>query len=170
MHGNSILRLTILYAMHWIRSTCSNHLIKLLSKFYKTLLFKSSTIVEVVKSHLAPQRALDLLVVCLTTRNPRDYINKAGGECRNRTRHLGRGANQISYSLFKSLNICIYIFRFYIASCAYTSTTIYTPIDDYVSCLQPSGSATWTRSLFYYSSICQWYSYFSTNYAYYGTN
>jgi hypothetical protein len=39
-------------------------------------LLKNSTIVEVVKSHLAPQRALDLLVVSLSTRNPRDYINK----------------------------------------------------------------------------------------------
>ena len=106
------------------------------------LLLKNLTIVEVVKLHFASQRALDLLLVCLTTRNPRDYINKAGGECRNRTRHLGRGANQISYSLFKSLNICIYIFRFYIASCAYTSTTIYTPIDDYVSCIQRDGLAT----------------------------
>jgi len=47
---------------------------KLLSKCYGTLLLKNSTIVEVVKSHLAPQRALDLLVVCLTTRNPREAI------------------------------------------------------------------------------------------------
>jgi len=47
--------------------------------------------VEVVKLHLAPhQRALDLLVVCLNTQNPRDYINKAAGECGNRTSHLGR--------------------------------------------------------------------------------
>ena len=52
---------------------------------------KELDIVEVVKSHLAPQRALDLLlVVCLTTQNPRDYINKAGGECSNQTRNLGR--------------------------------------------------------------------------------
>ena len=71
---------------------------KLLSKCYGTLLLKNSTIVEVVKSHLAPQRALDLLVVCLTTRNPRDYINKAGGECGNRTRHLGRWVDQLSHS------------------------------------------------------------------------
>jgi hypothetical protein len=46
---------------------------------------------EVVKSHLNnPQKALDLLVVCITTRNKRDYINKAGGECGNRTCHLGK--------------------------------------------------------------------------------
>jgi len=57
---------------------------KLLSKCYGTLLLKNSTIVEVAKSHL------DLLVVCLTTQNPRDYINKAVGEFGNRTRHLGR--------------------------------------------------------------------------------
>jgi len=55
------------------------------------LLLKNSTIVEVAKSHLAPQRAaFDLLVVCFTTWNPRDYINKAGGEYRNRTCHLGK--------------------------------------------------------------------------------
>ena len=64
--------------------------IKLLSKLLSTLLLKNSTIVEVLKSHLAPQRIVDLLVVCLTTRNPRDYINKAGGECGNQTCHLGR--------------------------------------------------------------------------------
>ena len=41
------------------------------------------------------------------------------------------------FHIFKSPSI--YIFRFYIASCAYTSTTIYTPIDDYVSCIRPGG-------------------------------
>ena len=55
-----------------------NNIFNLLSKFYSTLFLKNSTIVEVVKSQLTPQRALDLLVVCLTTRNPRDYINKTG--------------------------------------------------------------------------------------------
>ena len=65
MHGHSILRFTILYAMHWIRSTHSNRLIY-------------------------------------------TYIN---------------------------------IFRFYIASCAYTSTTMYTHIDEYGSCIRPGGSA-----------------------------
>ena len=38
------------------------------------LLLKNLTIVEVVMSQFAPQRALDLLVVNLTTRNPWDYI------------------------------------------------------------------------------------------------
>jgi hypothetical protein len=46
-------------------------------------------IVEVVKLHLAPQRAFDLLVLCHTPQNPRDSIKKAGGECRNRNCHLG---------------------------------------------------------------------------------
>jgi hypothetical protein len=54
------------------------------------LLLRNSTIVEVVKSYFVPQRVLDLLVVCLITRNPRDYINKAGGECGNRIHHIGR--------------------------------------------------------------------------------
>ena len=67
MHGHSILRFTILYAMHWIRSTYSNRLIYTYT-----------------------------------------YINT---------------------------------FRFYIASCAYTSTTMYTPIDVYGSCIRPGGSA-----------------------------
>ena len=67
MHGHSILRLTILHAMHWIRSTYSNRLIY-------------------------------------------TYINT-------------------------------YLFRFYIALCAYTSTTMYTRIDEYRSCIRPGGSA-----------------------------
>ena len=45
------------------------------------------------------------------------------------------------FDIFKSFNIYIYIFRFYIASCAYTSTTMYTPIDEYGSCIRPGGSA-----------------------------
>ena len=55
--------------------------VKLLSKFHSTLLLKNLKIVEFVKSHLAPQWALYLLILCLTTRNPRDYRNKADGEC-----------------------------------------------------------------------------------------
>ena len=45
------------------------------------------------------------------------------------------------FDIFKSFNIYKYIFRYYIASCAYTSTKIYSPIDDYESCIRPSGSA-----------------------------
>ena len=41
------------------------------------LLLKNLTIVEFEKLHLTPRRALDLLVVCLTNRNPKDYIKKA---------------------------------------------------------------------------------------------
>jgi len=55
------------------------------------LLLRNSTIVQVLKLHMAPQRALDPVhVVYLTTWNPRDYMSKAGGECRNQTCHLGR--------------------------------------------------------------------------------
>ena len=61
------------------------------------LLLKNSTIVEVVKSHLAPQRALDLVVVCLTTRKPRDYINKAGGQCGNRRCRVGYLSSRIAH-------------------------------------------------------------------------
>ena len=45
------------------------------------------------------------------------------------------------FDTFKSFNINIYFFRFYIASCAYTSTTMYTHIDEYGSCIRPGGSA-----------------------------
>jgi hypothetical protein len=55
------------------------------------LLLKNLKIVQVLKLHMAPQRALDLVhVVYLTIWNPRDYMSKAGGECRNQTCHLGR--------------------------------------------------------------------------------
>ena len=47
--------------------------------------------------------------------------------------------NPFDIPVLKRLNI----FRFFIAWCAYyTSTTIYTPIDDYVSCIQRDGLAT----------------------------
>jgi hypothetical protein len=63
---------------------------KVFSNFYSALLLTNSTIVEVVKFHLAHQRALDLLDFCLTIQKRRDYIKKTGGECGNRTCHLGR--------------------------------------------------------------------------------
>ena len=57
---------------------------------------------------LGPQRELDLHVVCLTTQNPKDYMNKAGGECGSRIHHISRCAYHLAIPLHHLFKCMLY--------------------------------------------------------------